>query len=178
MAFVRASIIVATALWAAAEILKLWRPRQVEPTRRLWTIAAALAWLHAGAAFHQVYGWSQATAVDATARQTAALFGLAWGGGLFVNYAFLAMWAVDAAWWWMAPASHQQRSPIVERARRWIFVFMFVNGAIVFAAGPARLAGVAAVSAVCVAWALRPAERRDPHMSGDPASRRSTTIHV
>src|SRR5687768_2111294 len=102
MAFVRATILVATALWAAAEILKLRRPRRVEPARQVWTLAAALAWLHTLAAFHDVYGWSQAAAMDATARQTAALFGLRWGGGLFVNYAFLAMWAADAAWWWIA----------------------------------------------------------------------------
>jgi len=160
VAFVRATIIVATAVWAAAEIVKLRRAQSVEPARRLWTIAAALIWLHAVAAFQHVYGWSQATAIDATARQTAAMTGLAWGGGLFVNYAFLAIWAADAAWWWIAPTSYLTRPAIIERSRRWIFIFMFVNGAIVFAKGPARLVGVVAVSAVCAAWALRPAGRR------------------
>lgn len=160
MAFVRGTILVATALWAAAEILKLRRPRSVEPARQLWTLAAALIWLHACAAFQHVYGWSQVTAIEATARQTAAVTGLAWGGGLFVNYAFLAIWAADAAWWWNAPTSYLTRSAIIERSRRWIFVFMFVNGAVVFATGPARLVGVVAVGAVCAVWALRPAAPR------------------
>jgi hypothetical protein len=160
VAFVRGPIIVATGLWATAEILKIARPRSVDAARGLWTLTAALVWLHAIAAFHQVYGWSQAVAIDATARQTASLTGLAWGGGLFVNYAFLAIWAADAAWWWIAPASYHQRPAITEHARRWLFVFMFVNGAIVFAGGVARLVGMVAVSAVCVAWALRPAASR------------------
>jgi hypothetical protein len=157
---VRGTIIVATALWAAAEILKLRRPRSVEPARQLWTLAAALLWLHAVAAFHQVYDWNQAVAIDATARQTAAMTGLAWGGGLFVNYAFLAIWAADVAWWWIAPASYLERPATIERGRRWIFVFMFVNGAIVFAGWPVRLVGIAAVSAVGVAWARRRAAAR------------------
>ena len=160
MAFVRGTIILATALWAVAEILKLRRPRSVEPARQLWTLAAALIWLHAGAAFQHVYNWSQAIAIEATARQTATVTGLAWGGGLFANYAFLAIWAADAAWWWISPTSYFKRPAFIERARRWVFVFMFVNGAIVFATGPARLAGVVAVSAVCAAWALRPATPR------------------
>jgi hypothetical protein len=157
---VRGTIVVATALWAAAEILKMTRPRSADAARQLWTMAAALASLHAVAAFHHVYGWSQAAAIGATAVQTAAVTGLAWGGGLFVNYAFLTIWMTDVAWWWIAPASYHQRPAIVERGRRWIFVFMFVNGAIVFAGGVARLVGVVAVCAVCVAWALRPATPR------------------
>ena len=33
-----------------------------------------------------------------SARQTAEVFGLDWGGGLYVNYAFTAAWVADVAW--------------------------------------------------------------------------------
>ena len=152
------TIVLATALWAAAEVARMVRPHAVEPGRQLWTAAVALAWLHAALAFGAVYGWSHRTAVLATARQTAAVTGLDWGGGLYVNYLFLIAWALDALWWWLAPTTQLARSFRFEQLRLAFFVFMFVNGAIVFAAGLARATGIVAVAAVCAAWALR--ERR------------------
>ena len=175
---VRATILAATALWAATEILKLRRPGQIEPARQLWTFAIALAIVHALAAFHGVYGWSHVAAVDATAKQTAALTGLAWGGGLFVNYAFLAAWAADAIWWWIAPTSYRLRAATVEHLRLAFFVFMFVNGAIVFAGGAARFVGIAAVGAVCSTWALLLFDRRGARGAGKRPRESSTTIHV
>ncbi len=154
----RGTIIIATVLWAAAEVVRLVRPQAIEPARRLWTAALILTLLHAALAFASVYGWSHQTAMLATARQTASVTGLPWGGGLYVNYLFLSAWALDALWWWRAPAARLARPPRLEQLRLAIFVFMFINGAIVFAAGMARAAGIIAVAAVCAAWAVR--ERR------------------
>src|SRR5262245_6539359 len=109
-AAVRATVLAAVVLWACAEILKIRRPTHVEPARRLWTAAIVLMILHAVLAFHVVYGWRHATAVIETARQTAAVTGLEWGGGIFVNYVFLAAWTIDAAWWWIAPRAYVRRS--------------------------------------------------------------------
>jgi hypothetical protein len=158
MSLVRTTIVLSTALWAIVEIHKLLRPNVVEPQRQLWTVAVLLALVHAVAAFGAVYGWSHQTALLATARQTALQTGLAWGGGLYVNYLFLIVWATDAAWWWVSPASYLARDARLERARLAWFTFMFVNGAIVFAGGIARVVGIVAVGSVCVAWAL--GERR------------------
>lgn len=155
---VRATIVGATALWAAAEVVRIARPGATEPGRLLWTAAVILAWGHAALAFGSVYGWSHQTAVLATARQTAATTGLDWGGGIYVNYLFLIVWALDALRWWTAPAARLARSPRLEQLRLAFFVFMFVNGAIVFAAGLARAAGIVAVAAVAAAWVVR--ERR------------------
>ena len=47
---VRATMLMATALWAWAEVLKIRRPGQIAPARRLWTAGIALALLHAVAA--------------------------------------------------------------------------------------------------------------------------------
>ena len=158
MALVRATILLSTALWATVEILRLLRPTPVEPLRGLWTAAVFLAIVHAAVAFHVVYGWSHDAAVTATARQTAQQTGVTWGGGLYVNYLFLTLWVADALWWWRAPASYLARDPRLERARLALFMFMFVNGAIVFAAGVARAVGVIAVGSVCAAWMI--GERR------------------
>jgi hypothetical protein len=151
---VRATILVATVLWAWAEVLKIRRPAVVEPTRRVWTAAFGFALLHAVAAFQVAYGWSHAAALVDTARQTAAVTGLSWGGGIFANYLFLALWFADAVWWWVAPAAYLRRPLRVERTRLAIFLFMFLNGAVIFAGNAARAAGAPAVAAVCMTWLL------------------------
>ena len=158
MTLVRVTIVLSTALWAAVEALRLLRPMLGGSLRGLWTAAVILAIAHAAMAFHVVYDWSHDTALAATARQTAQHTGLTWGGGLYVNYLFLTLWAADALWWWRSPASYLSRDPRLERARLALFTFMFVNGAIVFAAGVARAVGIIAVGSVCAAWMI--GERR------------------
>jgi hypothetical protein len=154
LAVVRATMLISAVLWAWAEVLKIRRPHAVEPARRLWTAAAALALFHAALAFAVSYEWSHAAAFEDTARRTGAVTSVAWGGGLFVNYAFLALWMADALWWWAAPMAYLRRSAWIERTRAALFFFMFLNGAVVFASSTARLAGVPAVAAVCAAWLL------------------------
>jgi hypothetical protein len=73
---------------------------------------------------------------------------------------FLLWWFADAVWWWMAPVAYIARSQTFERARLAVFLFMFVNGAIIFAGGVARAVGVPSVAAVCVAWAFATPMRR------------------
>jgi hypothetical protein len=154
LALVRATMLIAAVLWAWAEVLKIRRPRDVEPARRMWTAAAVLALFHAALAFDASYGWSHAAAFEDTARRTAAVTGVAWGGGLFVNYLFVGLWLADAAWWWVDPGGYLRRSMRIERPRAALFVFMFLNGAIVFASNTARIVGIPAVAAVCTAWTL------------------------
>jgi hypothetical protein len=161
-ALVRATILLATILWAWAEVLKIRRPGEIEPARRVWTTGLGLALIHALMAFDVAYAWSHANAWADTARQTAAMTGLEWGGGIIVNYLFLALWLGDVVWWWIAPVAYTNRPLPLERARLFIFVFMFFNGAIVFAGSAGRAVGVPAVAAVCVAWALD-ARRRPVH---------------
>jgi hypothetical protein len=159
---VRGTILIATVLWAWAEVLKIRRFDQVEPARRLWTIGLVLTLVHAIIAFDVAYGWSHEAAVIDTARQTAEVTGLAWGGGLFVNHFFLALWLADAVWWWVAPIGYLRRPLALERSRLAFFLVMFFNGAIVFAGMIGRAVGVPAIAAVCTAWALD-ARRRPVH---------------
>ena len=148
---VRGSIAAATLSWAAAEWLRWRQPRRATVARVLWKAGAVLLVVHAVAVFHYIHHWSQDAALEHTARQTAALTGLYWGGGLYVNYAFTGLWLWDAAAWWANPDRYARRS---ERSRALllaIFLFMFVNGGIVFAQGPARIVGLTAVGGVL--WA-------------------------
>jgi hypothetical protein len=139
--------------WVAAEWLKRRARRNRDrAARAIWTAGAVLLAAHTLAAFHVVHLWSHEAAAAETARQTAALTGIDWGGGIFVNYAFLAVWAADAGWWWAAPVSYRNRSRTIDTALFLFFVFMFVNGAIVFADGAMRLLGAAAVTVVLWSW--------------------------
>jgi hypothetical protein len=148
---VRGSIAAATLSWALAEWLQ-WRHRSRGSTARAyWTAGAILMVAHALAVFHYIHHWSQGAALEHTARQTAELTGLHWGAGLYVNYAFIALWVGDAVRWWHDRVSYERRTPLARDIRLAIFLFMFVNGGIVFAQGPARLLGIVAVGAVVLA---------------------------
>jgi hypothetical protein len=154
-------MILATVAWAAGEALMRRSPASDRLARLLWTIGIALAAIHVVLAFHLVYSWNHEAAVAATMRQAADRFGWGWRGGIYVNYVFLALWFVDVCWWWLAPLSHASRSIRIETARLGLFTFMFVNGAVVFAAGIGRLVGIAAVSVVLLA-ALAHGRRATP----------------
>jgi hypothetical protein len=145
------SIALAVALWAVAEIAG---------SRGLWTAALALTLFHSVAAFHTFYGGSHAVARQETARQTAALTGVDFSGGIYVNYLFLVVWSVDAAWWWALPAGYARRPRWLSAAIRGFIFFIILNGALIFADGWARVVGAAAVSAVVIAWFLKRSSRR------------------
>jgi hypothetical protein len=131
-----------------------------------WTSFAGLLFTatHFVLAFETRHDWSHASAVSETARQTAAVYGLDWGGGVFVNYAFLGVWALDL-WRWRV-AAHRgtaRSSRAVWLARAFYFV-VILNGAVIFAAGPRRLLG-----AVIVLWLLVTWSRTWGPPSGGPA---------
>ncbi len=154
MSITRATILAATIVWAVAECVRLLRPDLWKLARALWTCGAALAAAHAAAALHLTYQWSHAAALEATRRQTLATTGLDWGGGLYVNYAFLALWLWDAGAWWRQPGRRASRPRLYANGLFLFFLFMFVNGAVVFAHGPGRAVGVAAVASVAIAWGV------------------------
>src|SRR5262249_53163637 len=71
--------------------------------RRRWDVAARAAWTagcigllaHLVCAYCFYYNWSQAVAYRETARQTAEVTGIDWGGRLFIGYALIAGWVID-----------------------------------------------------------------------------------
>jgi hypothetical protein len=147
----RGGIALSVAAYAAAE-WRRFRHGPDEVARGLWTAAALLCLAHVGAAFHVRHGWSHDAAYHDTARQLAAAIGWNSGTGLYVNYGFLVVWTADVLWWWIAPAGYRRRPPWVTTLLAAFFLFMFINAAVLFAGGPMRLAGAAAVLLVAWAW--------------------------
>jgi hypothetical protein len=174
---VRGTMLLATVAWAAGEVLMRRSAAADRTARAMWTAGIALAVIHTILAFALVYAWDHAAAVSATSQQAADRFGLGWRGAIYVNYLFLALWLADVCWWWIAPASRAARSRRVEAARVALFLFMFFNGAVVFASTAGRVIGAAAVAAVLSASpVLRPMRsigRPAAVTSGHSTSRRS-----
>ena len=130
---------------------------------RAGMVAAAWAWpafagglllclVHIALAFEYVHGWSHAAAVAATRAQTSAVYGLDWGGGVFVNYLFVGAWAIDA-WAWRAATRRGKPSPTAWRwPLRIFYAVILLNAAVVFAAGVRRLTGLAIVLWLLWLW--------------------------
>ena len=141
--------------WAVSEWTRARAPRASQSGRAAFTIVGLSLVAHSALAFELRHGWSHAAALRDTARQTEALVGRSFGVGLFVNYFFLALWTLEAAWWWLAAARYRFRDRRLDWSVRAFFLFMFVNGAVVFARGPLRGLGAAAVLLVAWSWYRR-----------------------
>jgi hypothetical protein len=144
------TIRISMALYAAALLLLLYR--QTRPARLMYTLACALLWVHVPLAFHFVHHWSHAGATVVTAEQTRAVFGFAWGGGVYVNYILMAVWAADAAYWWLAGDDAYRTRP---RGITWtvhgFILFIAFNAAVVFAHGTTRWISAAATVGLLLA---------------------------
>ncbi|HKQ61940.1 MAG TPA: hypothetical protein VJS92_11670 [Candidatus Polarisedimenticolaceae bacterium] len=131
---------------AGAALLALSRDRAA---RIAWTLGCLGLLAHTLVAFHVHHAWSHAAAYRATARRTAELFGLDWGGGLYFNYAMLAGWSADAvAWWW----TDRRRRGLWAAAWQGFLFFMFFNGLVVFARGATRWIGLSALAGLVLLW--------------------------
>jgi hypothetical protein len=116
-------------------------------------VGIALLVAHIGLAFHLRYDWNHEAAVRETARQTAETFGLDWGGGVYVNYLFTLVWAIDAWSWHAHPARAAARPTGLRWALRAFYLTMVFNGAVVFVSGARRVLGV--VLTLWLAWSWR-----------------------
>ena len=113
--------------WPADPARRTKRERIV---RSIWTFGGCIYLLHVAAAFHVVHDWSHAAAAAHTARQTAALTGWSWSGGLWINYLFTLWWPLDLVWsWWQG----------LDRLPRWYVTglhvtvgFLMFNATVVF----------------------------------------------
>src|SRR5262245_10761780 len=87
----------ALALYVLALALRIgaWKRPRPDLARLSWTVGCLAFLLHVGCAFQFYHHWSHRAAYEATARQTAEVVGLDWGGGLYANYAFAAVWVAD-----------------------------------------------------------------------------------
>jgi hypothetical protein len=151
------TIWIALALFAAGEAGKraLRSGRPVRPLAWFgWTAGLALGIVHTAMAFALRHEWSHEAAVESTARQAEAVYGLAWGGGLYVNYAFLGVWAWEAARWRQSPASVAAQPVWLVRSLQLFYFVIILNAAVIFAGGARRIAG--ALLVLCLLWIWRP----------------------
>ncbi len=117
--------------------------------RAVYTLGCVLMFAHVAAAFHFYHGWSHARAAADTDRQTLETTGLAFAGGIWFNYLFLALWLADAAHWWRGLDAHRRRSRGIDAALHAILLFILFNATVVFETGIVRWLG--AVGCVWVA---------------------------
>ena len=140
---IRGTAWLAFALYIGAEAKK---------SRWLNALGCALLLFHIAAAFQFKHDWSQSAAYADTARQTAALTGWNWGGGLYINYLFALLWVWQVVGSW-------RKGQIAISSQTWIvrgfFLFMFLNAAVVFVHGPARWFGLLGCLALAGVWTLQ-----------------------
>jgi hypothetical protein len=118
--------------------LTSWLTRKSRTAPWFWTLGFLFYLAHVISAFGFQYDWSHRAAYAETARQTAERFKIRWGGGLYFNYAFTAIWAADVCWMWGQAAGYGRRRRWVKVAVHGFLAFMFFNATVVFASGWVR----------------------------------------
>ena len=113
---------VAAALYVVA--LALLIRNRWKGSRLASTLGVVVYLVHVGCAFEFFYAWSHSVAYRETARQTAELFGVDWGGGLYLNYVFTILWLIECVWSWMLAPGRIQGVRIGVHA---FLAFMVVN---------------------------------------------------
>ena len=119
-----------------------------------FSCGALLCAIHIAIAMSVRYDWSHEAAVDATARQTLAVYGLNWGGGVYLNYGFVIVWIIDAWLWHRFPSRQTRPAGAITWTTRAVFLVMILNAAVIFAGGARRGAG--ALIVLWLLWTWRP----------------------
>jgi hypothetical protein len=157
----RSSIWIAFAAYAIGCIVFATR-RPLTWVRVAWTIGCAALVAHFALAFHFFHAWSHESAYADTARQTAEVIAINWGGGLFINYAVAVLWAADVVWWWLAGAgSYLQRPWWLTLLWHGFLVFIIFNATVVFKDGWVRWVGLVLCLVLCWSWILISRQRNE-----------------
>jgi hypothetical protein len=127
-------------------------PRWLSAARWAWTCACLFLLAHISFAFRYYHGWSHDAAYRDTARQTAEMTGINWGGGIFLNYLLAVAWLADVLYWWLAPERYEQRSSRLTAIWQGFVFFMIFNGAVVFGTGPVRWFGILISTTLFSLW--------------------------
>ena len=121
----------------------------------VWCVGLVACVAHILLAMAYRHGWSHQAAVLETARQTAAIYGLAWGGGVYVNYLFVGVWLSEITWWRLDPSRYARQPLWLRRSVRAFYFVIVCNAAVIFVTPDRRLAGIAMTMALVAAWAAR-----------------------
>ena len=147
------TIWIALALFVAGE----FEPRisrSLQPVARgLFLLGALTCVVHIVLAMSNVHGWHHVAAIEATAEQVNAVYGVRWGGGLYVNYVFAAVWIADAMQRVLSPAAAARRSSWLVWTLRAFYCVIIVNAAVIFATPERRWMGIVICVSLAIAWA-------------------------
>jgi hypothetical protein len=130
-------------IWVALALLAL---AALKRNRLAYAAGAALAFVHVLIALGSTYQWNHERAVSETARQASEVYGFAWRGSIYMSYAFVIVWMLDAAF---------GRGIMREWILRAFFLVIIFNAAIVFASPLGQVFGVAIVAVLLWAWRPR-----------------------
>ena len=129
--------------------------------RLAWTTGFAALVAHFVSAFHFYHAWSHVSAYSDTARQTAEVIRINWGGGLFINYAVASLWAADVGWWWFAGLdAYRRRSWWITLLWHSFLIFIIFNATVVFKDGITRWVGLLVCLTLFLSWVSISRQRR------------------
>jgi len=138
----RGTVWLALLCYGAMVILQLRDSAHAEiRARRIWTLGCILFLAHVAAAFHFYHDWSHAVAAEDTWRQTLNQVGVNFGGGIYFNYVFAAVWLGDCIVWWLRGENFRARNPKWSVVLHLFFVFMIFNSTVIFGRGMAKPTG-------------------------------------
>lgn len=149
----RSTVWIAILAYTAGSVSFATARRHDQWARLAWTIGCAALLAHFACAFNYYHAWSHASAYSETARQTAAVFGINWGGGLFINYTVALLWLADVASWWFAGLSSYRRRPwLLTLIWHSFLIFIIFNATVVFKDGLTRWIGVLVCLTLLLSW--------------------------
>ena len=112
--------------WPASHDARLW-------AWRAWVAGTFLCAAHMILSLAIRHGWSHRAALESTAMQTEAVYGVAFGGGVYVNYIFLGAWVAETAWWGFRPSHYFTRTAAITWTLRIFYFVVLLNAAVIFA---------------------------------------------
>jgi hypothetical protein len=152
--------------------------------RRNWDAVARMAWTlglisliaHVACAYNFYHNWSHAAAYRETARQTAEVIGLDWGGGLFINYALIIGWVIDVALWRLRGLdAYRNRPRWLAAAWQGFLFFIIFNATVVFKTGPLRWIGLGLCLWLAFLWLLVKGGKVSWRLDGRPIFKEGKT---
>lgn len=152
----RSTIWISIVAYTIGSVVFATARRQADKWARLsWTTGCAALVAHFICAFQFYHAWSHQSAYLETARQTAKVFAINWGGGLFINYAVATLWSADVASWWVAGLSSYRRRPWwLTLTWHGFLIFIIFNATVVFKDGPTRWIGLLVSLTLVLSWIL------------------------
>jgi hypothetical protein len=124
---------------------------------------------HVACAYHFYHNWSHAAAYRETARQTAEVTGLDWGGGLFINYALIIGWVIDVSLWRLRGLdAYRNRPRLMAVAWQGFLFFIIFNATVIFKTGSLRWIGLGLCLWLVFLWLLVKCGKVSGRLNGKP----------